>query len=402
MPVGRHRRVVRRAHRSPGSGALLVFGALVATCSAVGASVAPAGATPDRADSDDITVTSPADGATVTDTVTLQANVTVRVKHVTWEVDGRDVGTEDESPWTVSWDSRSVSDGTHRITAVADTESGSDIVSAPVSVTVRNVASSSPCGHTSSPPATYDHVVWIVFENHSYDDIVGNSRAPYLNQLAAQCGSATDMHAETHPSLPNYIAMTSGSTQGITDDNPPADHPLASSSIFSQVGDWRSLEESMPTPCDHTDSGLYAVRHNPATYYVGLASSCPSLDVPLGSTPSIGAKFTFITPNLCNDMHDCGAATGDAWLSHELPAILDSAAYQSGGTAIFITWDEDDRSSDNHIPTFVIAPSVRPGTAVSTPFTHYSMLRTTEELLGISTYLRNAADATSMRAAFGL
>jgi len=94
-------------------------------------------------------------------------------------------------------------------------------------------------------------------ENHSYGQIVGSSDAPYLNKLAGQAGLATSFYAEAHPSLPNYIAMTSGSTQGITDDNPPADHPLSVPSIFSLLpsGESRSLEESMPANCSRTDSG---------------------------------------------------------------------------------------------------------------------------------------------------
>jgi len=245
--------------------------------------------------------------------------------------------------------------------------------------------------------------VWIVFENHSYSEVIGSSSAPYINALAGECGLATDMHAESHPSLPNYIAMTSGSTQGITDDSGPASHLLSGSSIFSQTGSgWRSLEESMPTDCALSDSGDYVVHHNPAAYYTGIATACLTQDVPLGSTPDISGRFTFITPNVCHDMHDCSVATGDAWLSTELPKILGGSAYAAGSTAVFVTWDEDDGSAGNHIATLVIAPSVAAGTTSGTSFNHYSMLRTTEEMLGISSYLGGAATAASMRDAFGV
>jgi hypothetical protein len=257
-----------------------------------------------------------------------------------------------------------------------------------------------PCGTVVTPPTTYQHVIWIVFENHAYSEIIGSPNAPYLNTLASQCGIATNFFAETHPSLPNYAAMTSGSTQGITDDNPPSSHPLTASSIFSQVASWRSLQESMPSNCDQTDSSPYAVKHNPAAYYTRIATACASLDVPLGSTPDISAAYTFVTPNLCNDMHDCSVSTGDSWLSTFLPKILGSTNYTSGSTAIVITWDEDDSSASNHVATLVIAPSVPIGTSVATTFNHYSMLRTTEELLGLNTYLGNAATATSMRNPF--
>jgi phosphatidylinositol-3-phosphatase len=103
----------------------------------------------------------------------------------------------------------------------------------------------------------YDHVVWIVMENHSYNQIIGSRDAPYITQLANRFGLATNFYAESHPSLPNYLAMTSGSTQGVVDDNPPEDHRLEVPSIFSLLPDGasRSLEESMPANCYQTDSG---------------------------------------------------------------------------------------------------------------------------------------------------
>ncbi len=256
------------------------------------------------------------------------------------------------------------------------------------------------CGKPGSPPARYDHVVWIVMENRSYSEVIN---APYIHGLAAACGLATNFHAEAHPSLPNYIAMTSGSTQGIHDDAGPAQHPLTASSIFSELGGgWRALEEAMPLPCLRSDSGRYAVRHNPAVYYAGVAQACDRQDVALGATPDLSARFTFVTPDLCHDMHDCSTAAGDRWLASFVPQILRSGEYAAGRTAVFLTWDEDDGSSSNQIPTLVIAPHVRPGTRSSAAFDHYSLLRTTEDLLGLPTNLGAAARAPSMRQAFGL
>ncbi|HUA70409.1 MAG TPA: alkaline phosphatase family protein [Solirubrobacteraceae bacterium] len=254
------------------------------------------------------------------------------------------------------------------------------------------------------PPAVYDHVVWILMENHSYGQIIGSTDAPYLNKLAGQAGVATNFYAEAHPSLPNYIAMTSGSTQGITDDNPPADHPLSVPSIFSLLpaGASRSLEESMPSNCLKTDSGNYAVRHNPQAYYTNLNGDCAQCNVPLADPPDISARFTFVTPNLINDMHDGTVADGDTWLSTFVPQLLASAEYAAGRTAVFITWDEDDDLSGNHIPTFVIAPSVAPGTQVSAKLDHYAMLRATQEMLNVAPLLGNAATAADMRAPFNL
>jgi hypothetical protein len=248
-------------------------------------------------------------------------------------------------------------------------------------------------------PKTLQHVVWVVFENKGYDSIIGSTSSPYINSLAQQCGLATNFFAETHPSLPNYIAMTSGSTQGIIDDNPPALHPLTVPSIFSQLGsDWRALEESMPSNCFPTDSGLYAVRHNPAAYYTNI--DCATLDVPLASPPDLSARFTFVTPNLCNDMHDCPRATGDAWLSTFMQDVIASPQYQAGGTAVFITFDEG-TSTSQHIATIVVSPYTEAGTQSAEYYDHYSLLRTTEELLGLD-LLGNAATSPSMRAGFGL
>src|SRR5439155_25989352 len=164
------------------------------------------------------------------------------------------------------------------------------LVSSPPSA----ASAATPCA-VSGTPATYDHVVWVVFENRAYGDIVGSASAPYFNLLAGKCGLATNFYAETHPSLPNYIAMTSGSTQGVTDDADPASHPLSAPSIFSQLepSGWRSPQESMPSNCYRTSSGDYAPKHNPAAYFTNV--SCGANDVPLTSLPDVSARFAFVT-----------------------------------------------------------------------------------------------------------
>jgi phosphatidylinositol-3-phosphatase len=260
-------------------------------------------------------------------------------------------------------------------------------------------AANSFCGSSAAPPAAFQHVIWIVFENKPYDSVIGSTSAPYINSLANDCGLATNFTAETHPSLPNYIAMTSGSTQGITDDSGPASHPLDVPNIFNQLGsDWRALQESMPSNCAKSNSGTYAVRHNPAAYYTNI--DCAAGDVPLGSTPDLSAKFTFVTPNLCNDMHDCSVQTGDSWLSTFMPQVFASPEYQDGGTVVFVTWDEGS-GDDQHIATLAISPYTGGGTQAIDPYDHYSLLRTTEELLGLDT-LGKATDASSMRSVFNL
>ena len=205
--------------------------------------------------------------------------------------------------------------------------------------------------------------------------------------------------------------MTSGGLQGISDDSGPSSHPLSAPSIFSQLGtDWRSLAESMPANCSRSDTALYAVRHVPAVYYTGIAAQCSSQVVPLADPPDLSAKFTFVTPNLCNDMHSCpsggGAAqqlkTGDDWLAQWMPKLLNTPEYRAGNTAIFLTWDEDDYSGSNQIATAVVSPSTPAGLQVATRFDHYSLLRTTEEMLGLPTDLGQSATAPSMRSGFHL
>ena len=220
-------------------------------------------------------------------------------------------------------------------------------------------------------------------ENHSYGEIIGSSDAPYLNSLAHKCGLAANFSAESHPSLPNYVAMTSGSTQGIKDDGDPSEHPLAVQSIFSQLGGgWRALDESMPSACDLNDALLVRRPPQPGRVLHEHPRSCARQDTPLTARPNLSARFTFITPNLCHDMHDCSASQGDSWLAGFLPKILGSREYRKQSTAVFITWDEG--SGDNHIATLVLSRYTRPHTVSSKSFNHYSLLRTTEALLGIT------------------
>jgi hypothetical protein len=268
-----------------------------------------------------------------------------------------------------------------------------------------------PCGVLPAPPTVYRHVVWIVMENKSWYDVMGSSApAPKIKRLAGLCGVAAAFYGEAHPSLPNYIAMTSGGMQGITDDAGPSSHQLSVDNLFQQVGAWRALEESMPASCSTSDSGDYAVRHNPALYYVGLHTVCAGRDVRLGAMPDLSARFTFVTPNGCHDMHSssCASTTqdqvrvGDAWLGSFLNAVFATRQYRSGTTAVIVTWDESSHGdpATQKIPTLVIAPSIRPGTIATKRFDHYALLRTTEELLGLRRFLGAAASAPSMRAAF--
>jgi len=285
-------------------------------------------------------------------------------------------------------------------------------------------AAAGPCG-TATAPHTYQHVIWIWMENHSFGDIIGNrSQAPYINSLAAGCGLATNYHNTTHPSLPNYLAATSGLAQAhlpvlsFVDCSPSAICDTSAPSIFGQGETWKAYQESMPSNCDTSNSGEYKVSHNPPPYYTSL-SGCASHDVPYTQLATDLANnalpaFSFLTPNLIDDMHDGTIAQGNAWLARNLPAILNSRPYQAKTTAVFITWDEgsggypiedcDDTTTTDtscRVATIVISPTTPAGTTSGTFFSHYSLLGTTEQLLGLPK-LGQAASSSTMTAAFHL
>jgi phospholipase C len=277
-----------------------------------------------------------------------------------------------------------------------------------------------PCGSVVKAP-TYKHIVWIFFENHSYDTIIGTSDAAYFNFLAAKCGLATNYHNVTHPSLPNYISATSGlglaTLNRFTGDcDPTGTCTTNTKSIFAQGESWKAYEDSMPSNCYMSDAGNYAVRHNPPTYYTTLRG-CASHDVPYAKLPADLANnslpaFSFITPNLIHDMHNGTVADGNQWLATNLPALLASPEYTRHTMAIFITWDEGEGgSSDNcaanttdvgcHVAALVISPSTPAGARSARLFNHYSLLATAEQLLGLPK-LGRAASNSSMVSAFNL
>jgi phospholipase C len=278
-----------------------------------------------------------------------------------------------------------------------------------------------PCGTARPSSARYAHVIWILEENHSYGKIIGNSQAGYINALARECGLATNYHNISHPSLPNYVGMTSGLPLSqlyrfSSDCNPSSRCSTWAPSILGQTRSWKTYEESMPSNCYRKNRGEYAVRHNPAPYFRKL-SDCATHDVPyarLAADLTAGRlpAFSFITPNLIHDMHDGTVAQGTAWLKAHLPTILSSTAYRSGRTAVFITWDEGEGGTSRdcatntrdvgcHVATLVISPTTKPGTRSGALFNHYSLLATTEQLLHLPA-LGEAKRARSMRSAFGL
>lgn len=274
------------------------------------------------------------------------------------------------------------------------------------------VTAPSACGRTPHQAPVIRHVVVVVMENHALTDIIGH--APFITALAHKCGLANNYWSVGSPSLPNYLAMTSGSTHGLSRDCDPSQCPQRGPSIFSQVAArglrWRAYDESMPGSCATGATRLYAPRHNPAVYYTSLRPTCHKHVLALGAiSTGIGLHrafgstrppgYTFVTPNICNDMHDCSVSTGDAWLQHWVPMMVGSRMYRRGHTAIFITWDE---GGGGHVAMVVLSPYTRAGTVATHRFTHYSLLRTTEHLLGIRVYLGKAGSATGLSKAFHL
>jgi phospholipase C len=271
----------------------------------------------------------------------------------------------------------------------------------------------SPCGKALAAPTSIDHVVWIWMENENYGSVVGSSDAPFQTSLARECGVALNYQAISHPSLPNYLAASGGSTFGVSDDAEPALHPIHAPSIFSEVTSasesWRAYVESMPVACDQVTSGEYAARHNPAVYFVLLRKQCEFDVVALGPISTGGfavaarsgrlPNFSFVVPNICDDAHSCSVAHGDAWLARFLPELFSAPQYRAGSVALFLTYDEG--SGDNHVPMIVAAARVKSGTASRVLFDHYSLLRTTETLLGLP-LLGAAKHASAMISSFDL
>ncbi len=252
----------------------------------------------------------------------------------------------------------------------------------------------------------------------------GNKAAPYLSSLASECGYASayedNVFKTNLVSSPHYLALTSGSncnsglgTSGsgcITDDLDATAHTLTTTSIFAQVSSWKSYQESMPSACDKSSSGAYACKHNPAAYYSTL-SSCSTNDVSIAavtcnpsttmtacSAPSNAfatdimsdslPAFSFVTPNLQNDMHDGTVTQADNWLFTYMPLILASNSYLSGEIAVFLLWDEQDTFTfGGPIPNVFISPYVTAGTVATAEMNHFAALRAAENALGIKTYL---------------
>ena len=247
-----------------------------------------------------------------------------------------------------------------------------------------------------------------VVENHSLAQM--RAGMPYTYRLARTYGYATSYFATTHPSLPNYLAIASGSTHGVTTDAAPADNvTVTGESVFGRAiaaGLTAGVyADAMPRPCTLTPSGRYAVKHNPWPYFVDeralcrehdLSMSALGADITAGSLPNAG----MVVPDLCHDAHDCRLSTADKWFAGWMTRIQAGPDWSSGRLLVVLTADEDDRSAGNRVLTVVLHPSQH-GTVVTTRLDHYSLTRLYAEVSG-TTPLGRGAKAASMATAFDL
>ncbi len=251
-------------------------------------------------------------------------------------------------------------------------------------------------------------VLTIVEENTSYDTM--KATMPNVLKMAKKYGYASNYSATTHPSLPNYLAIASGSTQGVTDDKTAAVHKLSGQTVFGQAiakGKTAKLyAQGMPSNCvlnDKTGKN-YQTKHNPWAYFTAERSLCNKYDVPFsqfnrdvaqGTLPNVG----MVIPDMCYDAHDCSRAKADGWFKARMDTIFSGADWKSGNLVVILTTDEDHRDANNHVLTVVMHPGLK-GQVIDTALNHYSLSRFYSNVVGAQG-LKNAKGAPSLSDAFG-
>ena len=253
-------------------------------------------------------------------------------------------------------------------------------------------------------------------ENTPYSSIIGNSAAPYVNSLATQGAIAGNYFALDHPSLPNYMELTSGQSYSWAPSD--CDAGPGCETNATNIADrleasgktWREYAESMGSPCQLSSSGSYYARHNPFVYFTGItgnATRCNSHVVDFSNmtadlaSASSTPTYAFITPNGCSDMHDCSVQTGDTWLSQHVPAILASPAFTTQHSLLVLVWDEDDGTQGNQVAFVAVGYGVKTAYTSSVAYDHYSFLKTVEASWGLATLTSNDASASPMTDIFG-
>lgn len=261
----------------------------------------------------------------------------------------------------------------------------------------------------------------IVMENHDWSSIHGSPSAPYINGTLLSLGAHAERYTGVaHPSEPNYIWLEAGDDLSISDDDDPyLNYRTTKNHLTRQMEiagvSWKSYQEAItPGLCPVASSGRYGAKHNPFVFFDDITDGrdphsrhCiehirPYEDLAGDLSNGTVGRYNFITPDLCNDMHDTdGCATsdsvanGDAWLAREVPKILASTAYQDGG-ALFITWDESEGGDSAPIGLIAVSPLAKPGYAGTLGYTHSSLLRTVQDVFALRPFMRDAANASSL------
>jgi acid phosphatase len=244
-----------------------------------------------------------------------------------------------------------------------------------------------------APPSVrvpdFTHVVVVVFENHEASSIAGNPDAPTFNALAHRYATLTHYTAVAHPSLPNYLALVSGSTHGISSDC--TDCVVRARNLADTLAaggkTWKTYAEDLPSPgFTGGSSGRYAKKHDPFLYFRDVAGSRARRDRVV-SFPQLGRDlaahrlpdFSLVVPNLCDDMHDCSVATGDAWLKAHVVPLLHSRALRGG--VVFVVFDEgaSDTGGGGHVEALALGSTVRRSSRFVKATNHYGLLRTIED-----------------------
>lgn len=272
-------------------------------------------------------------------------------------------------------------------------------------------------GNTPEPTATskplvpnFEHIVIVMFENKEFGSVIGNSSMPNYNKLAKEYTLLTQYYAVTHPSLPNYIALMGGDTFGIkTDCTGCFVNATSLPDLIEASGrTWKTYQEDMPQPCYVGDTHIYVQKHNPFIYFDPIrmdTARCERSIVPFtalqtdidsGSLPN----FIFITPNLCNDAHDCGLDIADAWLTNLLGTLVPALDATKESYLLVMMFEEGQGThsccglpplAGGRVPVVFYSPLVKNGFEDSTPYTHYSLLKTISEAWGLP-YLGHAAE----------
>jgi phospholipase C len=307
----------------------------------------------------------------------------------------------------------------------------------------RPVPPGSPCGRTSAQRPAIRHVLIVMLENRSYDQVIGRPAGRYQTRLAAECGNATEAFGATHGSGSDYLAVSAGQYPASSVHG--CDYSACASgenNIYQQLDaagrTWKAYEESMPSACDKASAWPYKIGHNPAIFYTGIsAAQCRADDVPAASLTARSGPFyaalrrgtlpsvAWVTPNRNDDGEarcrgSCAAASADSWLRNFLGLVTAAPAYRDGSILVLVTYDEG-RGPDNafgedcadkkadlagrqpscHVPLFVVWPDAKPGPN-GTFFTLYSITRTVEAIFGLPCLAHACDPATaSLAGSFG-